>query len=273
MYMPDYSLRFARAADGARIAYALHGNAQAASRFALIHSLAMDHRFWNTVIAEMGTDAAVVAIDARGHGKSDKPSGPYHVDTFADDLGSVLDALGWETAVIGGASMGGSVAIAFAIHYPDRTRGLALFDTTAWYGPTAPTDWEERGQKAVSGGLGALIAFQETRWFADEFRRAHPEVVAECKYIFLSNDVPAYLETCRMLGNMDQRAGLAKINAPTQILVGEEDYATPVAMAQALDDAISSSTLRVLPRARHLSPLEFPRDVAQTLLALAKAQA
>lgn len=267
--MPETPLHYASSADGTRIAYALHGQAGAKRRFALVHSLAMDHSFWDTVAAELGPDAAVAALDARGHGRSDKPAGPYRIETFADDVASVLDALGWDRAVVGGASMGGSVALAFGIRHPRRTAGLGLFDTTAWYGATAPADWEGRGRKAVQDGLASLIAFQETRWFTDDFRRDHPDVVEHCKRIFLANDVPAYLETCRMLGNMDQRADLSRIEAPTRILVGEEDYATPVAMAQALADAISGSTLCILPRARHLSPLEYPREVADSLLALA----
>lgn len=258
-------------ADGVRIAYALHGNADAKHRFVLIHSLAMDHSFWDPVVAELGADAAVAALDARGHGQSDKPAGPYRLDTFADDVTRVLDAIGWERAVVGGASMGGCVALAFGIRHPARTAGLGLFDTTAWYGATAPADWEGRGQKAVQEGLASLIAFQETRWFTDDFRRDHPEIVAHSKRVFLANDVPAYLETCRMLGNSDLRAGMSDIVAPTRILVGEEDYATPVAMAQALAGAIAGSTLRILPRARHLSPLEYPREVAESLLALARA--
>ncbi|VCU70936.1 3-oxoadipate enol-lactonase 2 [Pigmentiphaga humi] len=262
--------QFASAQDGTRIAYALHGDPASRRRIALVHSLAMDHTFWDSVVAHLGTDVAVAAIDARGHGRSGRPAGPYRVETFADDLAAVLDALGWERAAVGGASMGGSVALAFAIRHPGRTAGLGLFDTTAWYGASAPADWEDRGQKAVREGLASLIAFQETRWFTDEFRSAHPDVVARCKEVFLANDVPAYLETCRMLGNMDQRGGLAGIAVPTRILVGEEDYATPVAMAQALADAIAGSTLRVLPRARHLSPLEYPQDVAACLRELAR---
>ncbi|MDX3904996.1 MAG: alpha/beta fold hydrolase [Pigmentiphaga sp.] len=263
-------LQYTHAADGSRIAYAVHGKPRAPRRIALVHSLAMDHSFWDPVAARLNDHAAVVAIDARGHGKSAKPAGPYRVETFADDLAAVLDALGWDAAVVGGASMGGSVALAFGIHHPARTAALGLFDTTAWYGANAPADWEARGQKAVQEGLGSLIAFQETRWFTDDFRRDHPDIVAHCKQVFLANDVPAYRETCRMLGSMDLRAGLAGISAPTHILVGEEDYATPVAMARQLADAIPASRMRVLPHARHLSPLECPDDVAASLLELAR---
>src|SRR5690606_8423568 len=114
-----------------------------------------------------------------------------------------------------------------------------------------------------------LIPFQETRWFTDAFRANSPSVMAHCKAVFLANDVEAYLETCRMLGALDARGIIGGIEAPTQILVGDEDYATPVAMSEALAAAIPGARMRVLPQARHLSPLEYPEKVASCLLALA----
>ncbi len=265
-------ISFSAAADQARIAYALYGSKAASKRFVLIHSLAMDHTFWEPVITALGDDVAVAALDARGHGQSDKPAGPYRAEGFADDVLAVLDDLAWPTAVIGGASMGGSVALSFAYRHPGRTAGLGLFDTTAWYGENAPQEWEQRGQKAMKEGLASLIPFQETRWFTDAFREQSPEVLAHCKTVFLANDLNAYLETCRMLGALDARKGIGGITAPTRILVGDEDYATPVSMAQALADGIPGARMEVLPQARHLSPLEYPETVAACLLELADAK-
>jgi 3-oxoadipate enol-lactonase len=90
-------------------------------------------------------------------------------------------------------------------------------------------------------------------------------VVKDCVDTFLRNDVAVYAETCRMLGACDLRAGLASIKAPTAIVVGEEDYATPLAMAEAMHTAIAASTLTVLPGARHLTPLERPDQIASEL--------
>jgi 3-oxoadipate enol-lactonase len=90
-------------------------------------------------------------------------------------------------------------------------------------------------------------------------------VVKDCVDAFLRNDVAAYAQTCRMLGACDLRAGLASIKVPTAIVVGEEDYATPPAMAEAMHKAIAGSTMTVLPGARHLTPLERPAEVAAEL--------
>jgi 3-oxoadipate enol-lactonase len=86
--------------------------------------------------------------------------------------------------------------------------------------------------------------------------------------VFLANDFDCYAATCALLGDVDVRQHLGGFRMPVAIVVGEEDYATPVAMAQQLHDTIPQSTLMVLPRARHLTPLEHPDVIAAELLGL-----
>jgi 3-oxoadipate enol-lactonase len=251
------------ARDGTRLAVRLAGTG--AARVALVHSLAMDHSFWTPVVERLAADATVLSFDCRGHGTSGKPPGPYTAELFADDLADLFDGIGWPSAVVAGASMGGCVSLAFAGRHPDRLAGLGLFDTTAWYGPDAPAQWAERADKALTDGLAGLVAFQKTRWFGDAFRDAHPDVVAASIAVFLKNDVRAYAETCRMLGAADVRAVLPTIKVPTRIVVGAEDYATPRAMAEALHAGIAGSALTVYAGGRHLTPLEMPDRVADEL--------
>jgi 3-oxoadipate enol-lactonase len=82
--------------------------------------------------------------------------------------------------------------------------------------------------------------------------------------------VPAYVETCTMLGAADLRAALPGMTMPAAIVVGEQDYATPVGMAEALHSNIKGSTLTVLENARHLTPLEKPDEIAAALGKLLK---
>jgi 3-oxoadipate enol-lactonase len=258
---------YARMGDGVSIRYSLTGPANG-PRIVLIHSLAMDRSFWSPVVDRLKDHAQLLTYDCRGHGASDKPNGPYTIDLFADDLANLLDAIRWKTAIVAGASMGGSVALGFASRHPARVSGLGLFDTTAWYGADAPANWEERASKARKEGLAGLVAFQKTRWFGDAFRERHPDIVEASVAIFLKNDVAAYAETCRMLGNFDLRESLGRIAVPTAIAVGEEDYATPPAMAGALHEGIAKSTLTVIKAGRHLTPLEKPDEIAAELTRL-----
>jgi 3-oxoadipate enol-lactonase len=184
---------------------------------------------------------------------------------FARDLAALMDHVGWRSAVVAGCSMGGCVALAFVAAYPERVQGLGLFDTTAWYGAEAPQQWGERADRAAASGLEGLVEFQTTRWFGDRFREEKADVVRRSINVFLANDRRAYAETCRMLGVCDVRPALPRINVPTRILVGEEDYATPLDMARNLQAGIPGSSLTVLTGARHLTPLEIPDQVADEI--------
>jgi 3-oxoadipate enol-lactonase len=227
----------------------------------LVHSLAMDHRFWNRVAPIIAEHACVIAVDVRGHGQSSKTNGPYSIDLFASDLKQLTDSLGFKKVIVAGASMGGCIALQYAIKNPDVTAGLCLIDTTAWYGPSAPKDWAERADKAIHHGLESLVEFQKTRWFSEKFRQEHKEIVDQCIEIFLENDISAYAQTCRAMGMFDGRSGMSDLKIPTEIVVGEEDYAAPVAMAEVLHKGINGSSLTIIPAARHLTPLENPQVI------------
>lgn len=246
--------------DGARLVYEIQNPDDGRKRMVLIHSLGMDRFFWSPVIERLADDAVILVYDCRGHGQSDKPEGPYRIESFADDLSDLLDHIGWPSAIVAGASMGGCVSLAFAAAYPARTRALGLIDTTAWY--NAPDKWEERAAKAENTGLKEMIDFQVTRWFTDSFRRAHPETVRKSVEVLLANDPAAYARTCRMLGACNLTAALPHFKMPARIVVGAEDYATPVAMAETLHRNIAGSTLTILDHARHLTPVETPERVA-----------
>lgn len=263
--MSTESAKKLRTSSGLELAYHLRGARGSGPGIVLIHSLGLGGFVWDAVAERLAPHLPVLTYDARGHGASAKPSGPYSSVQFADDLAGLLDALGWTSAHVAGCSMGGCVALQFAVDRPDRVRSLALVDTTAWYGEDARKSWDERAERARMHGLASMIAFQETRWFSDAFRAAHPEVVARSREAFLANDLDAYAATCMMLGRFDLRARLGTVAAPTAVAVGEEDYATPVEMARELHDGIARSTLDVIAPGRHLTPLERPDALADVL--------
>lgn len=251
--------------DGTLIHYQRYRHAGEGLPVVLVHSLALDHRFWRLVAPALANKTEVICVDVRGHGQSGKPPGPYSIELFAHDIKELLQALGHQQAVVAGASLGGCVALEFAIGHPEMTAGLGLIDTTAWYGPTAPDDWSKRADKARSDGLDSMVQFQATRWFSEKFRADHPDEVRQCVETFLANDVRAYGEACRALGGFNASAQAAQVGVPTAIVVGADDYAAPVAMSRQLHEAIRGSTLTVIPDACHLTPVETPRVIITTL--------
>lgn len=256
-----------KTSDGCEISYTVHP-APGKPRLALIHSLALDRSVWDGVVEALAGTASILTYDCRGHGRSGRKAGPYTCELFARDLAELLDHLSWPAATVAGCSMGGCVAQAFAANYTERASGACLIDTTAWYGAEAPRQWRERAAAGRAKGLGALIDFQVTRWFSDGFRASRPVVVDTLKNIFLANDIDCYEATCDMLGHADLRPLLPAIASPVAIVVGDEDYATTVDMARALNRAIPQSTLTVLAGARHITPVERPQDIARQIAGL-----
>ena len=255
--------------DRCAIGYTLHAaRAANAPRLALIHSLALDRSVWDGVVRELAGDVHVLTYDCRGHGKSGKTGGPYSAEQFARDLAELFDHVGWASAAVAGCSMGGCVAQAFGGLYPARAAALGLIDTTAWYGAEAPQQWRERAANARANGLGGMLDFQVSRWFGDRFRAEHPDLVERATRVFLANDLDAYASTCILLGDADVRRFHAAMKIPVAVIVGEEDYATPVAMARQIHEAVAGSTLAIIQGARHLTPIECPARIASELRTL-----
>ncbi len=252
--------------DGMTLQYTIHGkDAPGRPRVALIHSLAMNGAVWTAVAEQLAGEATVLTYDCRGHGASTKNPGPYTLSLFANDLADLMDCIGWDKAHVAGASMGGGVALQFALDYPGRICSLGLIDTTSWYGAEAPKSWADRANKAAETGFASMTGFQQTRWFTDDFRAKNPALVKQCCDLFIANDLASYQATCHMLGNFDLRARLGELKMPTTIVVGDEDYAAPPAMAKVMHDGIAGSTLTVIPKARHLTFMEVPEIVAGEL--------
>lgn len=255
--------------DGCKISYTLQGaSGGGAPKVALIHSLALDRSVWDGVVERIGDQAEILTYDARGHGRSDHPHMPYSAELFARDLAELMDHIGWSKAAVAGCSMGGCVAQAFGGLYPARAQGLALIDTSAWYGPEAPKQFRDRAAAAKAKGMAALIDFQVTRWFSDKFPPAHPDLVKKFTDVFLANDFECYASTCALLGDADLRHYLPAFKMPVAVIVGEEDYAAPVAMAKAIHEAIAGSSLRIIEGGRHLTPIECPDEITDEIVTL-----
>jgi len=118
--------------------------------------------------------------------------------------------------------------------------------------------------------MRALAAFQSARWFTSGFDAA---ILARWLDAFAENDIACYEATCAMLGAADLRPLLHGITAPTRVMVGAEDEATPPAMAKAIAEAIPGARMEVLQGAKHLLPIERPEAAARAIAALLEPRA
>ena len=227
----------------------------------LLHPLALSGEVWRPVAEWFaGAGRRVLALDARGHGGSDWDERPFTVEDMAEDAAAVVAGLGLDRVDVLGLSMGGSTAVALGTAHPELVRRLVLADATSCYGPDRVETWEERARSVETKPREQLIPFQLDRWFSESFRAAEPAECQRVADIFLATRSPAHAAACRALGAFDQSDRLDSISAPTLVMVGDEDYATPLPMAQQLADGIAGATLEVLPSTRHLSMVENRRS-------------
>ena len=248
--------------SNADIAGTWHGSGSG-TPVVLLHSLAMDRRMWTPSVLELfSAQRRLVVCDIPGHGASPL-AGSETIEAIADRVVTMMDGLGLDTANIVGVSMGGCIAQAIAIHHGDRVHGLALVDTTSDYGD--PAAWEKRARVARNDGFAAMAEFQASRWFSDGFRASQPEQIDRLLDIFSGMDIDSYESICRAMGAVALSGSLGSISAPTAVVVGDGDYATPVSHAEVLAALIPNATLHVIAGSSHLTVLERPEEVFQAI--------
>jgi 3-oxoadipate enol-lactonase len=253
-----------------RIAYRRTGSGEPV---VLLHPLALSGAVWGDFADRLAGHADVIAADARGHGDSAWDGRPFTVEDLADDLGALLDGLGLDSAHLAGMSMGGSTAVNFAGRHAGRVRTLFLADTTAWYGPEAPQTWDVRARTVLATPRPRQIPFQVDRWFTEAFRQRNTATVNHVVNVFLGTDSAVHAQTCRALGAMDSRPVLAEVTAPTLVLTGAEDYATPPEMGRTIADGVKQGRAETLGALRHLSLIERPALADRVAAHLAAAHA
>lgn len=224
------------------------------------NSLGTTHRMWDRVIDELAAEFRCIRYDTRGHGASDVRAAPFEIANLADDVAALLDHLDVTRAHMAGLSLGGMVAQAFAARHPGKAVSLTLMATTA-YLPTRQS-WYDRAALVRREGTQAILSPTLERWFTDGFRASAPTAVKAVADIFTAIDRNGYAAACEAIGRMDLRPVLAGITAPTLVIAGAQDPATPLAMAEALRDGIAKSELTVLSPAAHLLAVEQPEHVS-----------
>ncbi|MGB7740041.1 MAG: 3-oxoadipate enol-lactonase [Steroidobacteraceae bacterium] len=216
----------------------------------LSNSLGSSLSLWEPQVAAFSREYRVLRYDTRGHGRSSVPTRPYMIDQLGLDVLGLLDALGIERARFCGLSMGGATGMWLAVHAPQRIERLVLCNTTPWLGP--PATMNERIATMLRDGMPTMVEAILERWFTAEFRTRDPLAVDRVRQDLLATPVAGYVGCCEAIRDMDQRAVLALIAAPTLVIAGTFDPAPTPAAAREWASTIPNARFAELPAA-HLS--------------------
>jgi 3-oxoadipate enol-lactonase len=241
----------------------------------LVHGFPFDASAWRDDARALASEMRIVAPSMRGFGGTplaDPPS--ITIDGMADDVAAILDALGLTAPiVIGGLSMGGYVALAFARRFPHRVRALVLADTRADADTDEARANRDAGIEKVRGGdLAGFVDGLVPKILSEKTRIDRPEVFARIRGLMMTASPAAVVEMLRALRDRpDARPSLSTISQRALVLVGEHDALMPPAIAQVLRDGLRNAELRTIPEAGHISNLENPAAFRAELSAFVRS--
>lgn len=212
------------------------------------------HDMWRHQIPALAQTYRVIAFDTRGHGESPVPPGPYAVAELAADVLALLDRLDVPEFSYCGLSLGGAIGQEIALQAPERLDRLVLACTASTFGSA----FAERAAQARAEGLGWLVETTRARWFTPAIDGAERQHADDIMRTFAATDPEGYASCCDALATFDTRGWLEQITAPTLVIAGEHDPATPVEAARVLEAGIPDAELLVVADAAHLANVEQP---------------
>ncbi len=224
----------------------------------LSNSLGATLRMWDPQARALARRFRLVRYDTRGHGRSDAPPGPYSIDDVGRDVLELLDHLEIEQAHFAGLSLGGMTGLWLAINAPERVDRLVLLCTSSRMGP--PELWADRAKTVRESGTEAIVDGTFERWFTAGYRQAND--LRAWREMFVGVDDEGYASCCAIIERMDQTDGLPNIKAPTLVIAGAQDPATPPdEHAAVIAGAVPHARLEVLDPGAHLVNVERAQEV------------
>jgi 3-oxoadipate enol-lactonase len=240
-------------------AYELHHVVEGpagAPAIVLLGSLGSDLAMWQPQAQALRGELRVVRVDGRGHGGSPVPPGPYTAAELGGDVLATLDSLGIERASLCGASLGGSVAMWLAANAPQRVERLCVCFSSAFYGGRG--GWLQRAALVRSEGTAAVADAVVERWFTPALAVRDPGAVARMRAMIAATPAEGYAGSCEALADFDLRDQLGQIAAPTLVLSGSEDPATPAEHGECIAAAIPGARFVLVEGVAHLGSFERP---------------
>jgi 3-oxoadipate enol-lactonase len=228
------------------------------------NSIGTTRAVWDPQAAALRGHFRLLRFEYPGHGGSAAGPGPYTIGDLAGGVLALLDAHQVGRALYCGISLGGMVGMWLAAHAPERIGALGLCCTSARLGPAAM--WADRAALVRSAGMGPVADQAAGRWFTPAYRRRDPAAVAAIVAEMRRVDPAGYAGCCDAIGSMDQRGSLGSITAPTLVIAGAEDPATPPWHGAVIAAGIAGSRLRVIRGGSHLANVSQPGEVTAALL-------
>ncbi len=241
----------------------------------LIHGFSDNLSMWYNQIPEFSKRYRILSLDVRGHGKTEAPEGEFSMNLFAKDVRALLNGLHIEKACVLGYSMGGRIALQFALDYPEMVTGL-VFANSGITGKDYQMPEEqmremmERRQQMMemfkTANMETIADTMAERSMSPGIRDANPALFKKYKEIKMKNSPKYYTPIMQaMMTAAADPPDLSRIKCPVLIIAGEQDGFMSLDIAEYMKKTIRQASLKVFPTG-HASALEAPNDFNQAVL-------
>jgi 3-oxoadipate enol-lactonase len=230
----------------------------------LSNSIGSTSAMWDPQVPALSEEFRVVRYETRGHAGAPVPDGPYSIADLGGDVVALLDRLGVERAHFAGLSLGGMTGMWLGVNAPDRIDRLVLLCTSAML--ARDVDWPARAALVREQGTGAIAQATVERWFTPGYIEANPEVAARMRALIADTPAEGYAGCAEAIAAMDQEEAIRTVRAPTLVIAGIEDPATPPRHGELIAERIPNARLELVNGA-HLSNYERAEDVTRLILA------
>lgn len=226
----------------------------------LIHGFPFDHRMWKPQIEFFSERFRVIAPDLTGFGKSPASDGTIFIDSFAEDLKSLIDDVKCGPVHLCGFSFGGYVAMRFIDMYPELCYSMTLVSTRP---DTDDNNAKfKRFQQCKQIENGKYPAFVENHIkavFTGKTLQSNHDITNQLREIVTSQEPKAVCSTLLAIAaRMDSCENLKKVKVPTLILAGEEDSIMPLQCSKKMQELVSGAKVTIIPDSAHMVNLENP---------------
>ena len=258
--------------NGINIHYELSGKGDC---LVLIHGFSDNCTMWYHQVPIFSDKYQVLTYDVRGHGQTETPEGHYSMALFADDLYALLNDLQITSACVLGYSMGGRIAVNFALAHPEMATGL-VFANSGIMGPDiqiSPDDLKQMEEQRAqmmgileSGDIEAISEVMALFSLSPGFKEKEPKIFQEYKSVKMKNNPTHYPPIMQaLMTSMETPPDLSKLTCPALIIAGEYDGFMSLEVAKSMEAAIPKSMVRIFPTG-HASAIETPSAFNQAVL-------
>jgi 3-oxoadipate enol-lactonase len=227
----------------------------------LLHGYPLDYTIWEKIVPSLEKRARVILPDLRGHGASPEMGDRVSIREMAEDVYALYERLQSGRMILGGHSMGGYIALAYAHAYPQHLNGLALIATQS------EADTPERRQ-------GRLITAREVRrrgvgYIAKGMPSKltdNPDIQHQIQEIIEKTRQNTLIQSQKAMADRpDASLWLANITVPSLVIAGKQDHLIPVEQSASMVQLLNKGWLVELPTAGHLPMIEDPEGVVEAL--------